>query len=107
MFTLASETDKLSFYALSHGRTQVTKEDVGRVCSADLSADSFALANAILEGRSDNALDVLAVMKFRRIDPIVVLSEVSKVVCDMVSIRSMMDSGKASPEIASVLKMNE
>ena len=107
MFTLAAECDKLSYYALAHGRKNVTEEDVKTVCSADLSADSFALANAILDGRSDKALDVLAVMKFRRIDPIVVLSEVSKVVCDMISIRSLMDSGKSSSEIATTLKMNE
>ena len=107
MFTLAAECDKLSYYALAHGRQTVTEEDVRTVCSADLSADSFALANAILDGRGDKALDVLAVMKFRRIDPIVVLSEVSKAVCDMVSIRSLMDSGKSSAEISSTLKMNE
>ena len=46
-------------------------------------------------------------MKFRRIDPIVVLSEVSKAVCDMISIRSLMDLGKSSTEIATTLKMNE
>lgn len=107
MFTLAAECDKLSYYALSHGRQTVTEEDVRTVCSADLSADSFALANSILDGRGDKALDVLAVMKFRRIDPIVVLSEVSKAVCDMISIRSLMDLGKSSTEIATTLKMNE
>ena len=107
MFTLAAECDKLSYYALSHNRTTVTEEDVRTVCSADLSADSFALANSILDGRGDKALDVLAVMKFRRIDPIVVLSEVSKAVCDMISIRSLMDSGRSSSEIATTLKMNE
>jgi DNA polymerase-3 subunit delta len=107
MFTLAAECDKLSYYALSHNRHSISEEDVRTVCSADLSADSFALANSILDGRGDKALDVLAVMKFRRIDPIVVLSEVSKAVCDMISIRSLMDLGKSSAEIATTLKMNE
>ena len=107
MFTLAAECDKLSYYALAHNRQSVTEEDVKTVCCADLSADSFALANSILDGRSDKALDVLAVMKFRRVDPIVVLSEVSKAVCDMISIRSLMDLGRSSSEIATTLKMNE
>ena len=48
MFTLAAECDKLSYYALAHDRTTVSEEDVRTVCCADLSADSFALANSCL-----------------------------------------------------------
>ncbi len=107
MYKLAAECDKLSFYALAHSRREITEADVREVCSADLSADSFALTNAIQAGRADKALEVLAVMKFRRIDPIVVLSEVSSTVCEMISVRSLMDSGKNSAEIASALKKNE
>ena len=107
MFTLSSETDKLSYYVLAHGNKTVRIEDVKEVCRAEISADTYALANSILDGRSDAALDALSVMKFRRVDPVIILSEVTRVVCDLVSVKSMMDEGASSFEIASSLKMNE
>lgn len=107
MFTLASETDKLSYYVLWNGRDEVKVDDVKNVSIAEISTDTFALANAILDGKYDVALDALSVMKFRRVDPIIILSEVSKVVCDMFAIKAMLEEGKSSSEIASALKMNE
>ena len=107
MFALASETDKLCYYVLSKGRHQVSVEDVKFICCAEISADTFALANSILDGRSDAALEALAVMKFRRIEPVIVLSEVTRVICDLVSVKSMLDEGKSTFEISSALKMNE
>ena len=107
MFTLASETDKLSYYVLQDGRDEVSLDDVKKVSIAEISTDTFALANAILDGKYDVALDALSVMKFRRVDPIIILSEVSKVVCDLFAIKAMLDEGKSSYEIASALKMNE
>ena len=107
MFTLASETDKLSYYVLWNGRDEVTVDDVKKVSIAEISTDTFALANAILDGKYDVALDALSVMKFRRVDPIIILSEVSKVVCELFAIKAMLDEGKSSSEIALAFKMNE
>ena len=105
MFTLAAEVDKLSYYVLQNGRTEVTRRDVEEVCVAEISADSFALANAILDGKSDAALDALSVMKFRRVEPVIILSEVSRVICDLISVKAMMDEGKSSFEILSATGM--
>lgn len=107
MFTLAAETDKLSYYVLWNDRDEVTVDDVKNVSIAEISTDTFALANAILDGKYDVALDALSVMKFRRVDPIIILSEVSRVVCDLFAIKAMLDEGKSSAEISSALKMNE
>lgn len=107
MFTLASEVDKLSFYVLWNGRTSVTADDVKNVSVAEISADTFALANSILEGKSDKALEALSVMKFNRVEPVIILSEVSRVICDLSAIKAMANEGRSSFEIASVLKMNE
>ena len=107
MFTLAAECDKLSYYAQAHGRQSITEDDVRAVCSADLSADSFALANSILDGRGDKALDVLAVMKFRRIDPVIVMGEVIGIYAEMLMIKTLAEKGYSAPEIASELKINE
>jgi DNA polymerase III delta subunit len=107
MFTLASETDKLSYYVLWNGRDEVTVDDVKNVSISEISAGSFALANALVDGKYSAALDALSVMKFHRIDPIIILSEVSKVICDLVSVKAMLDDGKSAFEISSALKMNE
>ena len=107
MFTLAAETDKLAYYVLQSGRKNVTVEDVKNVAAAEISADTFALANAILDAKYDAALDALSVMKFHRIEPVIILSEVSKVICDLVLIKAMMEDGKSSFEISSTFKMNE
>ena len=103
MFTLASETDKLSYYALSHGRKSVSVEDVKEVCRAEISADTYALTNSILDGRADAALEALSVMKFRRVEPVIILSEITKVVSDLIAVKAMLDEGSSQFEIASVL----
>ncbi len=107
MFTLSSETEKLAYYVLWNGRNTVTQEDIKNVSTAEINADTFALANAILDAKYDKALEALSVMKFRRVEPVIILSEVSKVVCDLASVKAMLDDGKSSSEISSLLKMNE
>lgn len=105
MFTLAAETEKLSYYVLQNGRQAVTREDVDRVSIAELDADTFALTNAILDGRSEDAVHALNVMKFRRVDPIIVLSEVSRTVCDMVAVKALQAEGLPIAEITSLTKL--
>ncbi len=107
MYTLSFETEKLSFYVLQNGRTTVTREDVKNVAIGAIEADAFALTNAILDGRSAEALAALSVMKFRRIDPIIVLSEVSRALCDLLSVKTLQEQGMPQGEIARALKMNE
>ena len=107
MFTLSAETEKLAYYVLQNGRCAVTREDVEKVSVAELSADSFALANAILDGRYEEAMRALSVMKFRRVEPVMILSEVSRVICDLVSVKALQEEGLPLGEIAATLKMND
>ncbi len=107
MYTLSNETEKLAYYVLQNGRATVTREDVIKVSTAEISTDAFTLANAILDGRSEDAVNALSVMKFRRVDPIILLSEVSRVVCDLISVKALIEEGCSVSEAASILKMNE
>ena len=75
MFRLSAEIDKIAYYVLSHGRTQVTAEDVNFVGIADEEFDAFAFSGAILERRREDALRILADMKVRRVEPISALGE--------------------------------
>lgn len=106
MFTLSSEVDKISYYALWNGRNTVSREDVDNVACAEISADTFALANSILDGKSERALEVLSVMKFRRVEPVIILSEVSKVICDLISVKAMIEKGSSNSEIAAMFFKN-
>ena len=107
MFTLSSESEKLSYYVLQNGRNEVLLRDVDEVAISVIDSDAYALANAILDGRYADAIEALGVMKFRRVEPVIILSEVSRVICDLVTIKAFLSDGLSNAEIASVLKMNE
>ena len=107
MFDLASETEKLSYYALQNGRDFVSCDDVVKVSASVIDSDAYALANAILDGKYAAAIDALNVMKFRRVEPVIILSEVSRVICDLVSVKALQSDGMQIGQIASALKMNE
>lgn len=105
MFILASETEKLSYYCLSSGRSVVTREDVDAASIAELDADAFALTNAILDGKHQDALHALDVMKFRRVQPLFVLSEISNTISYLALMKPLLDEGLPIAEIGSILKI--
>ena len=105
MFVLANEIDKLCFYTLSHGQKTATVENMRYVCTPATEYDAFAFTNAIMEGRLETALGILADYRMRRVEPIMILSEVTGVICDMLAVRSMTAEGTPTAEIASALKM--
>ena len=107
MFTLSSETEKLAYYVLWNGRSEVTLEDIRNVSVAEIASDTFALVNSITDGRYEDAMRALEVMRFRRIEPVIVLSEVSRTIGELVSIKSLSDDGMSPQSIATALKMNE
>ena len=107
MFLLAAEIEKLAYYVLAAGRNAVSEEDIRLVAVPQLANDAFALSNAILAGQYKQALDVLAVMRFQRIEPTLVLGELSRTLCDMHATRLLLDAGRSAKEIASALGLHE
>ncbi|MCQ2430480.1 MAG: DNA polymerase III subunit delta [Clostridia bacterium] len=107
MFTLASEIDKVSFWVLSHGGTAATADDVRACAIPNMEYDAFAFTNAIMERRRSDALSILRDLKLRRVEPLYILSEVSRVVVGMTTARTLADSGKTTAEISSALRMHE
>ena len=105
MFILASETEKLSYYVKEHGRDEVTAEDVDNISSSVISSDAYALANAILDERSNDAIKALEVMKFRRVEPVIILAEVSRVMCELLHIKLLHNEGLPIPEINKALNL--
>ena len=107
MFTLANEVDKVSFYVRAKGRDTLTEADIRTAAIPAMEYDAFAFTNAIMERRRADALEILADLKLRRVEPLYILSEVSRVVCDLLAIRTMADGGQTAVEIGSALKMHE
>ncbi len=107
MFTLAGEIDKVAYYVRAKERDAVTEADIRIAAIPTMEYDAFAFTNAIMERRRADALDILADLKLRRVEPIYLLSEVSRVVCDLLAVRLIADGGATPAGIASALKMHE
>lgn len=107
MYVLANEIDKVSFYVRAHERDAVTEADVKAAAIPAMEYDAFAFTNAIMERRRGDALDILEDLKFRRVEPLYILSEVSRVICDLVTVGALGESGHTAGEISAVLKMHE
>lgn len=105
MFTLSAETEKISYYVKAHGRVSVLYDDIDIVSPSVIESDAYALTNAILDGKYAKAIDALNVMKFNRVDPVIVLSEVSKTICDMLSVKLLQREGCSISEINKILDM--
>jgi DNA polymerase-3 subunit delta len=107
MMTLASEIDKISFYILAHGRAEVTAPDIHTVACQSVEYDAFAFAGALMDRDAARALDILAELKFRRTEPLFILSEVIRTGCDMLAVLLLTREGKTPAEIAGTLKLHE
>ena len=107
MFNLANETDKLSFFVLSDGRREVTQEDVMTVSIPVGEYDAFAFTNAIGARRRDDALEILGDMKLRRQEPIFIIGEISRTVCDMLTIAVLRSEGLTQREISASTGIHE
>lgn len=107
MFNLSSETDKISFYVKSCGRTEVTKDDILNIAIPAAEYDAFAFTNAIGARQRNEALNILRDMKHRRLDPIIIMGEITKAICDMSAVILLSSDGLTSREISDVLKIHE
>lgn len=101
MFILANEIDKLSYYVLSHGETVATEEAMRLVCVAANEYDTFDFTNAIMEGHRSRALEILADYRFRRIEPVFILGDVTRVICETIAVRTLSAEGVPAREIGS------
>lgn len=100
MFRLASEIDKISFFVLDAGRTEATAEDVRAAGSATEEYDTFALTNAMVARQYGTALAVLAQMKAQKVEPIKIMGEMIRVICDLNTVSLCVRSGMTQGDIS-------
>ena len=106
MFTLSGEIEKLALYARSKSRDRLLSEDIPEVCNAEMEYGAFAFSNAILEGRKSEALSILSVMKFKQVEPLMILGELSGIFSDLMKIKIMLLDGKSNQQIAAETGIN-
>ncbi|MGN1445218.1 MAG: DNA polymerase III subunit delta, partial [Eubacteriales bacterium] len=82
-------------------------EDIRRCATPAMEYDAFAFTNAVMERRRSDALAILRDLKLRQVEPLYILSEVSRVVVGLASVQTLADGGKTAGEIAATLKMHE
>ena len=97
---------KLSALAHARGLAAITPEEVAEVCSSTPECDTFALSNAILERNKRLALDALHEMRSRRLDPLIIMGQMSKTYSELLSVVMLLSDGQSQSEIESVTKIN-
>ena len=106
MFMLANEIEKLALYARSQNRDFLVREDINNVCSAEMEYGAFEFSNAILDGRKGDALNILSVMKFKQVEPLMIMGELSGIFSDLLKIKIMLLAGKTNQQISSETGIN-
>lgn len=107
MDTLSNEIEKLAAYAKANSISPVTENELSFVCIRTVESDAFSLTNALLDGKTEEAYRYLGDMKQRRVDPISVLGQVSKLYADLLSVALLAEEGMGEKEIAKALGMHE
>ena len=107
MEVLSREVAKLSALAHSRGRSGVTPADVEEVSSSTPECDTYAMSNAITELNRQKAYDALEEMKFRRVDPTVIMGSIARAYNELLSVSLLLAEGREAADIESILKMNQ
>lgn len=106
MEVLSREVDKLCCFVQAAGQTVITPEILQRVASHTVESDAFSLTNALLDGKPDRALEVLGEMRRRRVEPVMVLGQVSRMFCDMLGAARLAEEGMAPADVAKKLSLH-
>ena len=106
MEVLSREVEKLSALVLSRGESGVTVAHVEEVASSTSECDTFALSTAISERNRALAFDALMDMRFKRIDPTVIIGMLARTYGELLTVALLLEDGRDYTELESVLGMN-
>lgn len=107
MYTLSGEITKISAYAASHGKREITPEDVSCCSSTTDEDDAFALANALTDGNTEAAYKYLGIKMRLRTDPYYLLGQITKTFTDLAAAAAYIKDGRDKSEFARDMKMHE
>lgn len=107
MFTLSQEIAKISYYLLANNKSVATEEDVRFIGVNCLEYNTFAFSNAICDGKKDLALDILNDLRKKKVEPPIIMGELSTVICDTISANALVADGLTVKEIAKIIGTHE
>ena len=107
MMTMAGEIDKLCAYLHAHSRDHLVKKDVELISCTTKELEPFALSNAVLYGKTDEALSILSLMEEKHIRPAIAFAGIYSTYIDLYRVKAALDGGMFVSDIAKRLKMNE
>ena len=107
MYRLSGEIAKTAAYTAAQGRNTVMPADVSACVTRTDEDDAFRLANCILEGNTAEALDALGVKIRKKEEPIILLSQISRVFGDLCTAALFIADGREKNEFARETKMHE
>ena len=106
MEILSREVDKLAALAHERGLSAITPSEVEEAASSTPECETFALSNAITERNRQKAYLALDEMKMRRVDPTIIMANISRTYGDLLSVSMLLDEGLGAADIEAALKMN-
>lgn len=107
MWALSREIEKLCVYLHAKGRDTLAPSDLDHVACHTTEYDTFALSNAITDGKRADAFETLRRQKLDRQQPILLLSSIIRIFCDMLLVKIFAEGGYSQAQIASKMKMHE
>ena len=107
MYALSGQIEKLSAYVRAAGRDHLEESDIAFVACRYRETEPFDFANAILNGNLSEALSLLSEKKMRKEPPEIILSGVSTVFSDLLTLRLLYDNGFQQKEMAAKTGMHE
>ena len=107
MYALSGQIEKLAAYVRAAGRDHLAEEDITFVACRYRETEPFDFANAILNGNLSEALSLLSEKKMRKEAPEIILSGVSTVFSDLLTLRLLFDNGYQPKEMAAKTGMHE
>ena len=107
MSVLDGEIRKLSRYASSHSRKEVTLQDVESVTSETEFTEEYAIQNAVRNRDPSALLRVSRSARIRREKAVVLSAQIAGIVSEIWRVSRLAEEGKTTAEIAAVLRMKE
>ncbi len=106
MLMLKNEVEKLCAFSVANGLETVSRADIDRIVCTNMEISPFDFANALMRRDAKTAFRILADMKMRGEEPIIILSTVSRVINELISVRGCLDKGMTRDETAAKTKMH-
>ncbi len=106
MDVLANEVQKLTTLVKARGNDRLTETDVKEAASQTPESETFALQNALVNKDKQAAFRALDDLKFRRTDPVVILSMAQRSLTELLNVAMLVRDGEAD-KLDSVLGIKD